>query len=58
MGCLSITLELNKSLSAPISSLSDGSIVCFLGIAAGTICREELIHSPAAKTAYQRRDVL
>lgn len=58
MGCLSITLEPNKSLSAPVSSLPDGSLVCFLGIAAGTVCREELIHSPAAKTKYQRRDVL
>lgn len=58
IGCLSITLELNKSLSAPVSSLPDGSVVCFLGIAAGTVCREELIHLPAAKTKYQRRDVL
>lgn len=58
MGCLSITLELNKSLSAPVISLADGSVVCFLGIAAGTVCREALIHSPAAKTKYQRRDVL
>lgn len=58
MGCLSITLELNKSLSAPVSSLPDGNDVCFLGIAAGAVCRKELIHSPAAKTKYQRRDVL